>query len=455
MRTGRRAFISKISAATVGATTLLRRARGRDAALRDRIPTGIEDGSSGSERIRSVFLRKETFFPYGGDCTPAMFTWTEDDRQVGAALDGPGYPEIPKDHYRTSTLLAMRGDSPQEATFEGFPGYPDISMWEQNNLSRPAYYGFSTLAVDSHLYHFLSTLHLDPAPNPATCKRHIDCLPWPWNGAKLIYSPDNGRTWHNENGTTPVVLESWSAQTRDSITFLEPDGAFAFPMFLQMGKAYSDNRDGYVYVYGNSGITEGTMNQLVLFRVPKHEVANRSKYEYFVKRLPNGDAIWTKDIKSRGATHTFPSGYVNKSRGCSWIPSVIYNAPLSTYMLCAGGDASDWWAETPLPGYFGIWVSSRPWGPWRQIHEQIGSDGDDTLPGFVILPKWISQDGMSFWISRDGGHGSAGTSASVEEQTLWTTEGRTAEEQWLGRLKWRLYNPWVGFNFQLVELAVE
>ena len=42
---------------------------------------------------------------------------------------------------------------------------------------------------------------------------------------------------------------------------------------LQMGKGYAENRDGFLYVYAPNGSTEGTMNQLVLFRVPKESSA--------------------------------------------------------------------------------------------------------------------------------------------------------------------------------------
>jgi len=50
--------------------------------------------------------------------------------------------------------------------------------------------------------------------------------------------------------------------------YREPQQAFSQLTFLQMGRAYQDNRDGYLYVYGPNGITEGSMNQLVMFRVP-------------------------------------------------------------------------------------------------------------------------------------------------------------------------------------------
>ena len=55
-------------------------------------------------------------------------------------------------------------------------------------------------------------------------------------GAKLIYSPDNGRTWHNQDGSTPVVWEDWYDRSRKNMLFFrEPQDAFSFLTFVQMG----------------------------------------------------------------------------------------------------------------------------------------------------------------------------------------------------------------------------
>ena len=50
---------------------------------------------------------------------------------------------------------------------------------------------------------------------------------------------------------------------------------------LQMGRNYSANRDGYIYVYGLNGNVDGLMNQLVMFRVPIADMLDRTSYEYF------------------------------------------------------------------------------------------------------------------------------------------------------------------------------
>src|SRR5262245_37112955 len=89
-----------------------------------------------------------------------------------------------------------------------------------------------------------------------------------------------------------------------------------------MGKHYRDNRDGYVYVYAPNGRTEGAMNQLVMFRVPKGKILNDEAYEYFAGLLPDGNAHWSRDISARQIVHAFPSGLVPLIWPLAWLPSV-------------------------------------------------------------------------------------------------------------------------------------
>src|SRR5262249_12232105 len=159
------------------------------------------------------------------------------------------------------------------------------------------YYGTNLLAVDGHIYQFLATFNR--IYNVTDTYSATD--PFIMTNAKLIHSPDNGRTWCNQDGTTPVVRESQHEQSRSTMTFFfdKPKGAFSNLSFLQMGKDYQDNHDGYVYVYSPNGATEGTMNQLVLFRVVKTKILDRGAYEYFAQLRADGDAHWVTDINAR------------------------------------------------------------------------------------------------------------------------------------------------------------
>ena len=203
------------------------------------------------------------------------------------------------------------------------------------------------------------------------------------------------------------------------------------------GRAYEANRDGYVYGYAPNGNTEGTMNQLVMFRVPKKRVLDRAAYEFFVGLTSDSTAAWTADIRQRGIVHTFPRGWVNTPRHRqnvlqSWVPSVVYNAPLDLYLMAASGvgcDSNGEWFEKSRPSYLGFWTAPKPWGPWRQIHEEAA-----WLPGnnpiarcllAAISPKWMAADGKSFWlVSSD-----YWTAASEEAKRRGATAERILDEE--------------------------
>lgn len=256
-------------------------------------------------------------------------------------------------------------------------------------------------------------------------------------GAKLIYSPDNGKTWHNQDGSTPVTWELWERRSRENMVFFdEPGDAFSLLTVLQMGRDYGYNRDGYVYLYAPNGNTDGTMNQLVMFRVPKGKVLDRGAYEYFVQRVGKDEARWSPKIEDRGIVHTFPSGWVNRTvHPYAWHPSVVYNAPLGVYMMANWGMGCDgrgnWFAK---PSYLGFWIAPRPWGPWRQVHEeqQWMPGGDPAARAYQpqISPKWISADGRFFWL------------VWTDFQVVTTPQGNTLR-------------PYYAFNMQKVEVLTE
>ena len=369
--------------------------------------------------IKGLQRMEETTIRAGGSGDNWHMTWAHNDRQYAGLCDGRGWPNLPgyigKDY--NSRVFAVNGDPP-DLIFEHLPGYPDLlSEWATPRCSR--YYGFGILALGDCLYQFLSTPN---HPFHQSDPRFV--------GAKLIYSPDLGTTWRNQDGS-PVCWEPWEERTRANMVFFcEPGDAFALLTVLQMGEDYQYNTDGYVYLYAPNGSADGTMNQLVMSRVRKDRIAVRSAYEFFVARDAEGSARWAKDIQARGVVHTFPAGWVNtKIHPYAWHPSVVYNAPLGVYMMAnwGMGCASDglWFGK---PSYLGFWVAPQPWGPWTQIHEETRwtPAGDPGARAYQpqIAPKWIAKDGRSFWL-------------------VWT------DFQEIGKQR-----PFYSFNVQQVRIAV-
>jgi hypothetical protein len=356
------------------------------------VPRAISTVGSRMPRIKRLVRREETVLRLGGMGDNFHMSWAADDRQYISVCDGAGWVQPPKDFFN-SRLWTLDG-SPPAPTFADVAGYPVLIP--PNGHTR--YYNFATLALDDHIYQFLSTFNvpgrLDGSPPPDL--RFV--------GAKLIYSPDNGRTWRNQDGSMPVRWEAWGERSRETMVFYEEgQEAFSLLSILQMGRNYSDNRDGYVYVYAPNGNTEGTMNELVMFRVPKSRILEREAYEFFSRRR-GGQATWSRNIEERGIVHTFPRGWVNKTEHpWAWMPSVTYNAPLGLYMMASWGMATaadgKWFDR---PSYLGLWVSPDPWGPWTQVHEETAwrpaNDGYARAFAPQIAPKWIAPDGKSFWL---------------------------------------------------------
>ncbi len=342
--------------------------------------------------IKSMRRMEETVWRSGGQGDNWHMTWAKDDKQYVALCDGRGWPNVSgyADVEYNSRIFALNGAPPTQY-FEYLPGYPDILTEPYPKCNR--YYNFGILALDNSIYSFLST------PNRPFSQEEPR-----FAGVKLIYSPDIGKTWLNQDGG-PVVWEDWDKRSRDNMVFFEEPGeAFSLLTCLQMGCNYEHNADGYVYVYAPNGNTEGSMNQLVMFRVQKDCILDRGAYEFFVSRNADGSASWSSEISSRGVVYEFPAGWVNvRYHPYSWHPSVVYYAPLGCYMMTnwgMGPTADGMWFGKP--SYLGFYTAPQPWGPWTQVHEETAwmpaNDPDSRAYQPQISPKWIAQDGKSFWL---------------------------------------------------------
>ncbi|MGH7144130.1 MAG: DUF4185 domain-containing protein [Planctomycetota bacterium] len=339
---------------------------------------------AGLRRIESSLRR------LGGNGDNWHMTWASDDKVYTGLCDGKGWPHLPQASYN-SRAYAIVG-APPELQFEFLPGYPELlNVWDTRECSR--YYAFGTLAVGERIYQFLSSPN---RPFTEAAPRFV--------GAKLIYSPDLGRTWLNQDGSAPVRWEGWDERSRGNMAFFEEDGdAFALTTVLQMGQDYRLNRDGFVYIYAPNGNTEGTMNETALCRVPKDQVLDRADYTFFAGQK-SGKAQWSSQIADRAPVHSFPAGWVNtKVHPYAWHPSVVYYEPTGEYLMAnwgMGTDADGMWFVKP--SYLGFWTALEPWGPWRQVHEDTawtpGGDAAARCYQPQIAPKWIAADGRSFWL---------------------------------------------------------
>lgn len=409
--------------------------------------------ASSARQIAAAVRRDDTWRKLGGMGFGYQSTWAADDTQFMVVNDGAGFRN-PPDAFYNARLWQVTGDV-AAPRFTDVPGFPNLS-YTARPREAPRYFGIGVLAAKGRLFQFLNTLD------------RAEERPRHWTGAKLIYSDDGGVTWHNQDGTSPARLEDWQEQARGPFTFFgEPDGCFSMLSFLQMGKDYSANRDGYIYVYGLNGNVDGLMNQLVMFRVPVERMLDRGSYQYFAGRSGNGAAQWSADLADRAALHTFPRGWVNGTNLFpgdlvveSWLPSVVYNEPLGVYMMTNTGiGVAPDGTEFGRPSYFGIWVAEQPWGPWRQILEEPAwtPGGDPESRAYLprIFPKWIAPDGRSFWMAWSDIKGIREFGRDEHLMTEAIAKARTPQEHNAIELDFlRRYMPGMTLNVQRVDLTL-
>ena len=181
--------------------------------------------------------------------------------------------------------------------------------------------------------------------------------------SQLAWSDDHAETW---------VWSDWQFAT-----------SFGCPTFLNFGRNYAAARNNHVYVYSfDSDSAYEPADRMVLARVPKGRLTDRSAYEFFKGLDPGGDALWTKEITARQA--------VFRHAGCCYRSGISYNAGLKRYLWCQtipGGD-------TRFEGGFAIYDAPQPWGPWTTV---FYTEKWDLGPGesSSIPTKWVSADGKT------------------------------------------------------------
>lgn len=323
-------------------------------------------------------------------------TWAADNTQVTSMCDGNWLGGKNSFHNHLYRIL----DGPEEFTVEDVPGYP------QYVRKTGSWFGYGIVSVDRVLYSVVS-------------KTPANQWSGPFRGIKLLKSTDQGQSWVRVNHRAQERrLEPNAAArnevNRDEMFFLEEEGRphrnqlaypFSFVDFVKCGRDNSAARDGYLYIYAPEG---AEAHKLLLARVPKEKLADRSAWEYF-QHYQGDRPVWTSNLADRGTVHVFPekSADGNYFGWYSWLPSVVWNPGLGLYIMVNGGtygghgmsaadkDYFDAWMHTET-GSLGFWYSEHPYGPWQQIcytdYWVADSERNRTYQP-KLSPKWISEDG--------------------------------------------------------------
>ncbi len=197
--------------------------------------------------------------------------------------------------------------------------------------------------------------------------------------AQLAWSADHGRTW---------TWADWK--------FIN---SFGCPSFVNFGRDYEGNRDGYVYICSPDAEDAYTpADRFVLARVPADRIRSRAAYQFYAGLDNNGEPQWTTNLVSQCG--------ILARRGACYRPSVTFNAPLGRFLLVhslpnKGSRNPAGTMDLRFQGGLAIYEAAQPWGPWRVVYE---TDQWDVGPGDAASfpAKWISADGKTLYLVFSG-----------------------------------------------------
>jgi CubicO group peptidase (beta-lactamase class C family) len=290
---------------------------------------------------RETIVRKAR----GSDNWP--LTWADDDRQYTAYGDGWGFePFVPK---KLSLGFArVDGDAP-DVRGANIPS----PTGEQVGDGAKAKKASGILCIGGVLY-----LWTRNAGN-----------------AQLAWSKDHGATWQ---------WADWKLTT-----------SFGCPTFLNFGKDYAGARDDHVYVYSpDAESAYRPADRMVLARVPKGKITERTAYEFFKGLDDRRQPLWSLDLAERGA--------VFRNAGRCYRSGITYNAGLKRYLwvqILPGTEGTK--ADTRFEGGFAVYDAPEPWGPWTSVYF---TEKWDVGPGETASfpTKWMSADGKTVYLVFSG-----------------------------------------------------
>ena len=182
--------------------------------------------------------------------------------------------------------------------------------------------------------------------------------------ATLAWSDDRGRSWE------------WGFRLTES---------FGCPTFLNYGRNYAGARDEYVYVYSSDGPSAYVAyDHVVLARMPKGRIRDRSAYQFFRGLDAAGHPTWTDDSAERGPILSRPGG-------CERI-DVAYHPELGRYLMALSFNHAGGW---------GLFDAPTPWGPWTRAFVTRDWGLNDTH-GYRLPSKWLDSEARVGWMVFSG-----------------------------------------------------
>ena len=198
----------------------------------------------------------------------------------------------------------------------------------------------------------------------------------------------------NANNAGEQCQLAWSTDRASSWSWSDWQfEGFGFCTFLNFGQDYEGARDDYVYMYTpDSPSAYLEADRVVLTRVLKSRILEKSGYEFYAGLDEAGRPVWSSNPGDRTPVFEFPGG-ANRL-------DVVYNPGLGRYLMTMRARNL---AEAGNPDHFSVYDAPQPWGPWTTVYytntfygETLPTDGGDPSgwgEGQRIPSKWIDPAG--------------------------------------------------------------
>ncbi len=330
-------------------------------------------GLQPSSVIKSISLAAapDRVFPSSGEMW--FTTWADDDNVYGTWADGSGpTPFVSWSLMTDCGIVKLTGDLPKLKPTIVLRDAP--TQFEPRVDDKPS----SLLFLGGRLYgHFHSPLG-DPRIG------------------YLAYSDDYGESWVRVGFNQPDVPRSiagspWIKDLDSALTSLPfinqvvpnlydntslRDSPFRCLFFINMGKSYELNMDGYIYGLG-IGRERDWSGEVYLARVAQKRILHYAEWEYFAGMGAEGKPLWSKNqLEAKPVP-----GLEATEQG-----SAIYHPGVKRYLFLTSKHLFD---------------APDPWGPWT-VAGDFPSEPPEWQKGNQpgIITKGLGSD--SFWFTMAG-----------------------------------------------------
>lgn len=276
-------------------------------------------------------------FPFESHGDLWFTTWADDGSVFVSWGDGRGPLYGGPDDFSHNGLARLTGSFP-DVSAEIVKRFMPLS--DDDNNSKPT----SLLFIDGRLYVAIHSPLLDPVMG------------------FIAYSDDYGKTFKYD---------------LDNARALKRNKNFICLMFINMGRSYELNGDGFVYAFG----VEAEINKsgkVYLARMPVDGILDESTWTYFAGMKKKHEARWSGDFKKARRIRE-----LTNREHATMFPNLLFSAAYHP-----GSDRYLVLTAATMEGK--LYEAPSPWGPWSEAAKWF--DGKDNPWYSSYMPGIITKD---------------------------------------------------------------